>query len=70
MWGFGLLVTKRGKLEESRGKTLPNYQPMTQIDKNKVYIKYLRVFEADKMKHTEMKDIARKEYFIWVRSTL
>ena len=70
MWGFGLLVTKRGKLEESRGKTLPNYQPMTQIDKNKVYIKYLRVFEADNMKHTEMKDIARKEYFIWMRSTL
>ena len=70
MWGFGLLVTKQGKLEESRGKTLPNYQPMTQIDKNKVYIKCLRVFEADNMKHTEMKDIVRKEYFIWVKSTL
>ena len=66
----GVLVIKRGKLEESREKTLPDDQPMTQIGKKKVYIKCLRVFVADNMKHTEMKDIARKEYFKWVRITL
>ena len=65
-----MLVMKKGKIVSCEGITLPNDKRIRALsDDNKAY-KYLGVLEVDDIRHSEMKDGIRKEYFRRLRKIL
>ena len=60
---------KEGKMANSDGVVLPNETTMKGLKKGGSY-KYLGVIQADGMKHHEMKEKVRKEYYRQVRKIL
>ena len=62
------LVLKKGKLVHSEGISLPNGQQIRVVTEEGY--KYLGVLQVDDVKHGEMKEIIRKEYFSRVRKIL
>ena len=66
-----ILLMKRGKVFQSEEIMLPGNKKMRSlnVDENENY-KYLRVLEADDVKHSEMKDRIQKEYFRTVKTIL
>ena len=64
----GVLIMKRGKVVESDGLCMPDGTVMRNIEEGGY--KYLRILEADGIKHDEMKEQLKKEYIRSVRNVL
>ena len=58
---YGVLIMKRGKVVKSEGISMPDGKMMKNIEEGGY--KYLGILEADGVKHEEMKDQIKKEYF-------
>ena len=56
-----VLIMKRGKVVKSEGISMPDGKMMKNIEEGGY--KYLGILEADGVKHEEMKDQIKKEYF-------
>ena len=56
-----VLIMKRGKVVKSEGISMPDGKRMKNIEEGGY--KYLGILEADGVKHEEMKDQIKKEYF-------
>lgn len=64
------LTMKRGKLMKSDGISLPDGNKIRSLDEEGAGYKYLGILETDTIKHDEMKQTVRKEYFRRVRKIL
>ncbi len=64
-----VLQMKRGKLEASRGCKLTNGTIMRGLSDEETY-KYLGIIEAEDIKHEDMKESVRKQYFDRTRKIL
>ena len=56
-----VLIMKRGKVVKSEGISMPDGKMMKNIEEGGY--KYLGILEANGVKHEEMKDQIKKEYF-------
>ena len=56
-----MVVMKSGKRRMTDGMELPNHDKIRTLGENETN-KYLGIFEADTIKHVEMKDKIRNEY--------
>ena len=56
-----VLIMKRGKVVKSEGISMPDGKMMKNIEQGGY--KYLGILEANGVKHEEMKDQIKKEYF-------
>ena len=61
-----VLITKRGKMTQSEGITLPDDTNIRSLKEGEGY-KYLGLLEADVMSHRQMKEKIKKEYLRRVR---
>ena len=73
--GFGInkcamLIMKRGRLTHSEGITLRENLQIRGMKENDDGYKYLGVLEVEGIKHLEMKELVRKEYFRRVKKIL
>ena len=65
-----MLIMKRGKLKHSKGITLPDNLQIRGMKEDDDGYKYLGVLEVEGIKHLEMKELVRKEYFRRVKKIL
>ena len=65
-----MLIMKRGRLTHSEGITLPDNLQIRGMKENNDGYKYLGVLEVEGIKHLEMKELVRKEYFHRVKKIL
>ena len=63
-----VLTMKKGKMANSDGIALPNKTTMKGLKEGDSY-KYLGVIKADEMKHHEMKEKVKTEYYRRVKDT-
>ena len=64
-----VLTMKKGKMSNSDGIALPNKTTIKGLKEGDSY-KYLRVMQADGMKHHDMKEKVKTEYYRQVRKIL
>ena len=64
-----VLIMKKGKMTKCEGIKMPYGSLIRNIDEGDIY-KYLGILEADDVKHKEMKEKMRTEYFRRVRKIL
>ena len=65
-----MLIMKRGRLTHSEGITLPDNLQIRRMKEDDDGYKYLGVLEVEGIKHLEMKELVRKEYFRRVKKIL
>ena len=58
---YGMLIMKRGKVVKIEGISMPDRKMIKNTEEGGY--KYLGILEADGVKHEEMKDQIKKEYF-------
>ena len=58
---YGVLIMKRGKVVKIEGISMPDRKMIKNTEEGGY--KYLGILEADGVKHEEMKDQIKKEYF-------
>ena len=58
---YGVLIMKRGKVVKIEGISMPDRKMIKNTEESGY--KYLGILEADGVKHEEMKDQIKKEYF-------
>ena len=63
-------IMKRGRLTHSEGITLPDNLQIRGMKEDDDGYKYLGVLEVEGIKHLEMKELVRKEYFSRVKKIL
>ena len=65
-----MLIMKRGRLTHSEGITLPDNPQIRGMKEDDDGYNYLGVLEVEGIKHLEMKELVRKEYFRRVKKIL
>ena len=65
-----MLIMKRGRLMHSEGITLPDNLQIRGMKEDDDRYKYLGVLEVEGIRHLEMKELVRKEYFCRVKKIL
>ena len=65
-----MLTVKRGRLTHSEGIALPDNLQIRGMKEDDDGYKYLGVLEVEGIKHLEMKELVRKEYFRRVKKIL
>ena len=65
-----MLIMKRGRLTHLEGITLPDNLQIRGMKEDDDGCKYLGVLEMEGIKHLEMKELVRKEYFRRVKKIL